>query len=66
VVDTRDFYTHLGMSAGTAALEDAGEIFQLNQSLYAFLRCVMLIDLGIDESLLRDPIIYQARRWQIS
>ena len=66
VVDTRNLYTHLGIPAGIAAQEDSEQIFYLNQRLNALLRCVMLIDLGFDESYLRDPILYQATRWQLT
>jgi len=65
VVDTRNLYTHLGTSAGNFALEDDGELFDLNQRLNAFLRCIMLINLGINESDLRDPILYQSSRWKL-
>jgi ApeA N-terminal domain 1 len=66
VVDTRNVYTHLGIAGGTSAILEAGELFDLNQRLHAFLRCVMLVDLGFEESLLRDPILYQATRWRLN
>jgi hypothetical protein len=65
VVQTRDYYTHLGNVKKTAAVRDSSELFLLNKRLHAFLRCVILIDLGIPEQYLKDPILYQATRWQI-
>ncbi len=64
VVDTRNVFTHLGLKAGNAALQGGWEIFELNQQLHALLRCVMLLQLGVDESTLRGPILYQATRWR--
>ena len=48
-----------------ALRSDGGELFLLNQRLHAFLRCVMLIDLGIPESALKEPILYQSTRWKL-
>ena len=63
VVDTRNYYTHLGNPKGNAATQNSKELFLLNKRLHAFLRCVMLIDLGVTENYLREPILYQAKRW---
>jgi ApeA N-terminal domain 1 len=65
VVQTRNYYTHLGNSKGKAATKDNAELFYLNKILQAFLRCVMLIDLGVSEQYLREPILYQATRWKL-
>lgn len=65
VVQTRNFFTHLGIPAGTDVIQDGGELFDLNQRLHALLRCAMLLRLGIDESYLREPIQYQATRWAL-
>jgi hypothetical protein len=62
VRDTRNFYTHLGNAGGKSKTKTPKELFLLNHRLYAFLRCVLLIDLGIDESYLGKPILYQADR----
>ncbi|MGB9122824.1 MAG: HEPN domain-containing protein [Candidatus Angelobacter sp.] len=64
VVQTRNYYTHLGIRKGTSAVDDGKDLFLLNQRLHAFLRCVMLIDIGIPESALREPILYQSTRWK--
>jgi hypothetical protein len=65
LVDTRDFYTHLGILERSSAVTDPNELFLLNQRLRAFLRCVLLIDLGVPQSLLEGPIMYQATRWKV-
>jgi hypothetical protein len=65
IIQTRDYYTHLGNDIGRDAAKDARELFYLNKRLQAFLRCVMLIDLGVSEVLLREPIVYQARKWKV-
>lgn len=63
VVQTRNFFTHLGIPAGADVVQDGGDLFDLNQRLHALLRCVMLLRLGIEEAALREPIQYQASRW---
>lgn len=65
VVDTRNYYTHLGNAKKSAATKDHEELFYLNKCLQAFLRCVMLIDLGVSEKYLIDPILHQATRWKL-
>ena len=64
VVSTRNFYTHLGLKADIPVVQDWGELFLLNQQLQALIRCVMLIQLGIDESILHEPILYQSKMYQ--
>jgi hypothetical protein len=63
VVETRNHFTHLG-SVKKANVVDDGKLFFVNERLHAFIRCVMLLDLGLPESALRDPILYQATRWK--
>jgi hypothetical protein len=65
VVHTRDYYTHIGIEGRRAVIRDGSELFLLNKCLQAFVRCVLLIDLGIEEHYLREPIMYQATRWKI-
>lgn len=65
VVSTRNFFTHLGEKPNDSVLQTGGALFELNQRLHALLRCVMLIQLGIDESSLRDPILYQSKRYEL-
>jgi hypothetical protein len=64
VVDTRNYYTHLGTNAGNAVVDENKDLFLFNQKLHAFLRGLMLIDLGVLETEIREPILYQAFRWQ--
>lgn len=64
IIETRDYYTHLGNPRGPSAPKTPKELFLLNKRLDAFLRCAMLIDLGILESFLWEPILYQATRWR--
>lgn len=64
VVQTRNYFTHLGIRKGTSVVDPGKDLFLLNQRLHAFLRCIMLIDLGIPEAVLTEPILYQARRWR--
>ncbi len=64
IIQTRDYYTHLGNPQGTSAAKTAKDLFLLNKRLHAFLRCAMLIDLGIEEVYLTEPILYQATRWR--
>jgi hypothetical protein len=63
IVQTRNYFTHLGIKPGALVIEGGKELFMLNQKLNALLRCVMLIDLGIPFEYLREPIAYQANRW---
>jgi ApeA N-terminal domain 1 len=64
IVQTRNYFTHLGIRKGTAVVDDGNELFFLNQRLHAFLRCVMLMELGISEDALKEPISYQATKWK--
>lgn len=63
IVQTRNYFTHLGIKPGALVIEGGKELFMLNQKLNALLRCVMLIDLGIPFEYLGEPIAYQANRW---
>lgn len=65
VVRTRNYFTHLGIRKQKSVLDAGTDLFLLNQQLHAFLRSVMLIDLGIPESELREPILYQGKRWKV-
>ena len=64
IVRTRNFYTHLG-SDDRAGVIRGSDLFLLNQKLHAVLRCVMLLDLGLSEELLKEPIAYEANRWSL-
>jgi ApeA N-terminal domain 1 len=64
VVKTRNYYTHLGIEKGQHVADTPKELFLLNQRLHAFLRCVMLLDLGVSEDALRGPIMHQVLRWK--
>lgn len=65
VVQTRNFYTHLGSRGGTSAVTDAGELFLLNRRISALIRCVMLLEFGLDEEEVGEGVVYQANRWKI-
>jgi hypothetical protein len=64
LLQTRNYYTHLGSRRGRSATKTPKELFLFNHRLHAFLRCVMLIDLGVGEDYLKEPILYQANRWR--
>lgn len=64
IIQTRDYYTHLGNPKGTSATKTPKELFLFNKRIHAFLRCVMLIDLGVSEEYLKEPILYLANRWR--
>jgi hypothetical protein len=63
VVQTRNYFTHLGIKKGKAVVDDVEGLFLLNRRLHAFLRCIMLLDLGIPEELLQKPILHQISGW---
>jgi hypothetical protein len=64
VVATRDYFTHLGLPETDKVVRRSSPLFHLNQRLHAFLRCVMLVQHGIPEDYLKEPIQYQANRWR--
>lgn len=64
VVQTRNYFTHLGIGKEKHVTNTPKDLFLLNQLLHALLRCVMLLDLGVSESALIDPIFHQALRWK--
>jgi hypothetical protein len=64
IIQTRDYYTHLGNSKGIAAAKTMKELFLLNRRLHAFLRGAMLIDLGIPEETFSQAAVYQATKWK--
>jgi hypothetical protein len=64
VIQTRDYYTHLGNPKGASAAKTMKRLFLLNKRLHAFLRGAMLIDLGIPEEAFSQAIVYQATRWR--
>jgi len=64
IIQTRDYYTHLGNRKGTSAAKTLKDLFLLNKRLHAFLRGAMLIDLGIPEETFSQAIVYQATKWR--
>lgn len=64
VVQTRNYFTHLGGHKGGAVIDGGKTLSLFNYRLHAFLRCVMLLDLGIPEQQLREPILHQATKWR--
>jgi hypothetical protein len=63
IVQTRNYFTHLGIKPGARVVQEGKNLFLLNQKLSALLRCLMMIDLGVPFEYLREPIAYQAKRW---
>ncbi len=63
VVQTRNYFTHLGIDKKQSVADESKTLFLLNQKLHALLRCVMLLKLGISEELLVEPVLYQASKW---
>ncbi len=63
IVETRNFFTHLGIRKSKNVITDTKDLFMLNQKLHSVLRCVLLLDLGFPENALHAPILYQASRW---
>ena len=62
-VQTRNFFTHLGIRPGALAVRGGKDLFLLNQKLTALLRCVMLLELGISFVHMQGAVAYQAKRW---
>jgi hypothetical protein len=64
VLQTRNYFTHLGSRKGASVVDGGKDLFLLNQRIHAFLRCVMLIDIGVSEQVLREPILHHSTRWK--
>lgn len=64
ILQTRDYYTHIGNPKGGSAAKTEKELFLLNKRLHAFIRGAMLADLGISEDAFFQAIIYQATMWR--
>ena len=64
VTQTRNYFTHPGITKENAVVVEARPLFLLNQRLHAFLRYLMLLDLGVSETALTEPIKYQSTRWR--
>ncbi len=62
-VQTRNFFTHLGGKKGGDVLDSAINLFLFNQKLHAALRAVLLLDVGLGEAVIRDPVSRQATKW---
>ena len=60
---TRNYYTHLGTKEGRSVLRGGKGLFLFNRKLHAVLRCVMLLDLGFPEEIVREPILYERNKW---
>jgi hypothetical protein len=63
IVQTRNYFTHLGIKPGALVVQEGKDLFLLNQKLNALLRSVILIHLGVPFNYLLEPIAYQAKRW---
>jgi hypothetical protein len=60
---TRNARTHPGIKKQARALTDAGDLFLFNQKLYAFLRLLMLLNIGFAEGEAFAQVLYQSRRY---
>lgn len=64
VIHTRNYFTHLGIQKTNHTVTEPKKLFLMNQGLRAFLRSLMLHDLGIHESEFGDATTYEAQRWK--
>jgi crotonobetainyl-CoA:carnitine CoA-transferase CaiB-like acyl-CoA transferase len=60
---TRNHFTHPGISKKSKVLTGAKELFRFNQKLHAFLRLLMLMRLGFSEENVFEPVYNQSRQW---
>ena len=63
VVDTRTYYVHIGKRTGPATTLAGEHLLLLNRRLETFIRCLMLLELGIPKEYLEGPLLYQASKW---
>lgn len=60
---TRNHFTHPGISKKAKVLTGSKELFLFNQKLHSLLRLLMLIRLGFSEESVFEPIYRQSRQW---
>ena len=60
---TRNHFTHPGISKKSRVLTGAKELFLFNQKLHGLLRLLMLMRLGFSEDNVFEPIYHQSRQW---
>ena len=65
IVDTRNYYTHLGDASRVHVIHDSDQLFMLNQKLYSLLRYLMLQQTGVPPDELQQPIRHQATRYKL-
>jgi HEPN superfamily Apea-like protein/ApeA-like protein len=61
---TRNFLTHPGIKRQAEVLTGTKELFLFNQKLHAFLRLLLLLNLGVSEDVAFEPVRYQSRKWK--
>jgi ApeA N-terminal domain 1 len=61
---TRNFFTHPGIKRQSHVLTSPKAIFLFNQKLHAFLRILVLMQLGFSEVSVFDVVLRQSRRWR--
>jgi hypothetical protein len=61
---TRNFLTHPGIKRQAEVLTGTKELFLFNQKLHAFLRLLVLLNLGVSEDVAFEPVLYQSRKWK--
>jgi len=62
---TRNFFTHLGIKRQSKVITTGGDLFLFNQKLHAFLRLLMLLNVGFPEELVFGSVRYQSRKWTL-
>lgn len=61
---TRNFLTHPGIRRQPEVLTDTKQLFLFNQKLKAFLRLLLLLNLGVSEDVAFEPVRYQSQQWE--
>jgi hypothetical protein len=61
---TRNFLTHPGIRRQPEVLTDTKQLFLFNQKLHAFLRLLLLLNLGVSEVVAFEPVRYQSQKWK--
>jgi hypothetical protein len=62
LVNTRNFFTHAGITLKSDVLTDPVSLFTLNQKLHAFLRLLVLLYVGFPEDLVFEKVRSQVTR----
>jgi hypothetical protein len=63
---TRNHFTHPGIKKKECVMTAVEEVFLFNQRMRAFLRLLLLINIGLSEDIVFPAVSYQVRKWSIS